>query len=37
MMTEAFYSARPQMKDEPEMSLDEINEEIKAARAARKQ
>lgn len=33
---EAFYSARQQMKDEPEMSLDEINEEIKAVRAARK-
>lgn len=32
----AFYQARQQMEDEPEMSLDEINKEIKAARAERK-
>lgn len=33
---DAFYSARQQMADEPEMSLEEINEEISAARAVRK-
>lgn len=32
----AFYQARQQMKDVPEMSLDEINQEINAARAERK-
>ena len=32
----AFYEARKQMADEPEMSLDEINAEIAAARAERK-
>ena len=32
----AFYSARQQMADEPEMSLDEINAEISAARSDRK-
>lgn len=29
---DAFYSARQQMADEPEMSLDEINAEINASR-----
>ena len=33
---DAFYSARQQMADEPEMSLEEINAEISAARADRK-
>jgi len=33
---DAFYSARRQMADEPEMSLDEINAEISAARVDRK-
>ena len=32
----AFYEARKQMEDEPEMSLDEINAEITAVRAERK-
>ena len=32
----AFYQARQQMADVPEMSLEEINEEIRAARAERK-
>lgn len=32
----AFYEARNQMSNKPEMSLDEINEEINAARASRK-
>lgn len=32
----AFYQARQQMDDVPEMSLEEINEEIRAARAERK-
>ena len=32
----AFYEAGKQMADKPEMSLDEINAEITAARAARK-
>ncbi len=32
----AFYEARKQTADIPEMSLEEINEEIKAARASRK-
>ncbi len=32
----AFYEARQQMASEPEMSLDEINAEITAARATRK-
>ena len=31
-----FYEARKQTADIPEMSLEEINEEIKAARASRK-
>ena len=31
----AFYEARRQMVDEPEMTLDEINAEINAARADR--
>ena len=31
----AFYEARRQMADEPEMTLDEINAEINAARADR--
>lgn len=33
---DAFYSARQQMADEPEMSIEEINAEISAARADRK-
>lgn len=32
----AFNQARQQMEDVPEMSLDEINKEIRAARAERK-
>ncbi|MCM1046573.1 MAG: type II toxin-antitoxin system RelB/DinJ family antitoxin [Candidatus Gastranaerophilales bacterium] len=32
----AFYEARKQMANGPEMSLDEINAEIAAARAERK-
>ena len=32
----AFYEARKQTADIPDMSLEEINEEIKAARASRK-
>ena len=33
---DAFYSARQQMADAPEMSLEEINEEISEARTVRK-
>lgn len=33
---EAFYQARAQMSELPEMSLEEINNEIKEARAERK-
>lgn len=33
---DAFYEARRQMADVPEMTLDEINAEIAAARAERK-
>ncbi|MGN0507431.1 MAG: glycosyl hydrolase [Lachnospiraceae bacterium] len=33
----AFYEARKQMEDEPEMSLDEINAEITAVRAEREE
>ncbi len=32
----AFYEARKQTADIPDMSLEEINEEINAARASRK-
>ena len=31
----AFYEARKQMEEEPEMTMDEINEEINAVRAER--
>jgi addiction module antitoxin, relB/dinJ family len=33
---EAFYEARKQRADAPEMSLDEINQEISAVRTSRK-
>ena len=33
---EAFYEARKQSADAPEMSLDEINQEISAVRTLRK-
>lgn len=33
---DAFYEARRQMADAPEMTLDEINAEIAAARSERK-
>ena len=32
----AFYQARQELADTPEMSLEEINAEIQASRAARK-